>query len=203
MKFLVNEQDVANIPIGYTWESPLMRAGFFRTILFALLTGDWNKIHVNPVTFFFYKSNLGGMTCPGDMVLSLTKRGVHKMFRFEKDVEVITSGYDSVKFKRPLRVGSLFRYRYVLISSGVTDGISRCKWRIEIIDKKKKIISVAIWANWYYPVERTTLGKILIPTFVAGETLVRYTTAIAFIILSIGGWFFYHPFNEFNFPIAP
>ena len=204
MKFLEDERDVADIPVGYVWESRLIRAGLLRAILFALVTGDWNKIHINPLTFFFYKSNLGGLTCPGDMVLSLTKKGIHQVFDFKKDVEVIAFGYELVEFKRPLRVGSLFQYRYTLLSREIEKGVTRCRWRIEVVDERGKIISNAVWVNGYYPVNQTTVGKVSAQALVASKVAAQCLAVAALLTLIVGPLIFnYVPINEYNFPIAP
>lgn len=162
-RLLKNASDVDNVPIGYSWESEPMKAGFIQTILFAFATKDWNSFHVNPFTLFFFKSNLGGMTCHGDLVLSLTKAGIHKVFRFEEHTEIIARGYDLVQFKRPLRVNMRFYYRYTLLGREIIDHKAECKWRIEVVNDKKKLLVLAIWANQYCPVSKSILGKIVIP----------------------------------------
>ena len=203
MKFLESEMDVGSVPIGYVWESELLRVSFFQAVLFALVTGDWNKIHVNPLTFFFYRSNLGGMTCSGDMVLSLTKWGVHRIFSFEKDVEVIAFGYESVDFKRPLHVGSLFRYRYTLLDREIVKGAARCRWQIEIVDQRGKIICSAVWTNGYYPVVRTAVGRFSIPALTASGVVARCAFSIVLLAFVVFGWYFYHPMNDLCYPFAP
>lgn len=202
-KFLTCAADVAHVPVGYIWESNLTRIGLIRIFLFALVSGDLNKIHINPFTFFLFNSNLGGMTCPGDMVLSITKEGIYQVFEFEEDTEVIAFGYDKVEFRRPLHVGSLFRYRYTLLERDIVKSKAKCKWKIEVVDKQGKAICWAIWANGYYPVSKSTQGKVITPLADVIEKVLIYSFTVTILLLATIGWLLHQPINEFNYPLAP
>lgn len=202
MKKLLDFRDVGSIPVGHTWNSQTTRTGWFKAILFALVTGDWNRFHINPLTLFFFNSNLGGMTCPGDMLLGLTKEAIHSVFDFEEDTEVIAFGYETVKFKKPLRVGERFHYRYTLLERKVLRNNAICKWKIEIFDEQSRTVVEATWTNGYYPVQKSRFGLCALRTF--------YTTARSLTVffgtmtlLSPIGWLFYRPPNEWCYPFAP
>lgn len=202
-KILKNVSDLNKVPVGYVWESCLTRIGFVRTVLFALVTGDLNRIHVNPFTWFFFKSNLGGMTCPGDMVLSITKGSIHQIFDFEEDTEIIAFGYDSVEFSRPLRVGSLFHCRYTLLAREIVRSKMKCRWRIEVVDERNKTACTAVWTNGYCPVVRSECGRIALPIVAVGGRTAPYVLVTILLFLIIIGWRSYQPINEFSYPIAP
>lgn len=146
--------DIGNLPTGFCWQSGLMIVSFFRFILFAIATGDWNKVHINPFTAWRYRSNLEGLTCCGDLVLALTKPGIHKIFRFDEDVEVIASGYSSVELRQPLHLGMFYRYSYTLMSRSVRRGRAYCDWLIEVKTEKGELIALSTWRMFYSPVER-------------------------------------------------
>ena len=128
--------------------------GDIQFILFALATGDWNKIHINPFTAWRYKSNLKGLTCCGDFVLALTKPGIHKVFHFDQDVEIVALGYTDVELKQPLHIGMRYQYSYTLSQCIVKKNRTYCTWHIEMKSSSGNIITEATWKMFYVPVER-------------------------------------------------
>ncbi|MEI7513154.1 MAG: hypothetical protein WCJ74_00850 [bacterium] len=153
---LKNIAEIGSLAKGFHWQSAVKMVGDIRFILFALATGDWNKIHINPFTAWRYKSNLKGLTCCGDFVLALTKPGIHKMFRFIQDVEIIALGYTDVELKHPLHLGMYYQYSYTLDQCLVRKNRTYCTWLIEMKSLEGDIIAKATWKMFYVPVERRT-----------------------------------------------
>ena len=149
-----NIADIAKLAKGFCWQSKAVVVGDIRFILFALATGDWNKIHINPFTAWRYKSNLNGLACCGDLVLGLTKHGIHKIFHFTQDVEIVALGYSEVAFKRPLNLGMHYQYSYTLMQSSVKRNCVYCTWLIEMKNLEGDIIASATWKMFYAPVAR-------------------------------------------------
>jgi acyl dehydratase len=125
-----------------------------QALWFAIATGDWNRIHFNPFTWFLYKSNLGGQTVTGDMLLSLTKKGALKMVKTD-ETEIVAFGYEQVEFKKPLHVGVPFKYVYTLVKRRK----NICHWSIQAVDMSGEKICTALWKSGYMPVEKSPLGK--------------------------------------------
>ncbi len=177
-----NAAALRSLENGFSWESTqTFQAGFFQILLFALATGDWNKIHINPFTLFLFKSKLGGMTCPGDMVLSLTKKAIYQIFEFEKETEVIAFNYREVEFSRPLRVWTLYRYGYTFLGTIVEDNKTKYKWKIEVINQKtSEVLCSAIWLCGFYSATKSKVGKVLLPVF----GFVKSFTTILFYIFA-------------------
>ncbi len=150
--------DIGSVSIGYMWESKTRRVGFLRFLLFAILNGDWNRIHINPLTAILYKSNLRGLTCCGDLVTGMTAAGIHKALRFSEDVEIIATERVAV-FKRPLHPRTKFRYRYTLTQIEFTGKRAECCWHIVMLDSNDRIISTIEWQIYYVPVEVSATGR--------------------------------------------
>jgi hypothetical protein len=146
--------EIGDLPIGFYWQSDRLIVSFFRFILFAIATGDWNKVHINPFTAWRFRSNLKSLTCCGDFVLALTKSGIHKILEFDEDIEIIALGYGSVELKRPLHIGMFYQYSYTLMSRSVKKGRAYCDWLIEVKTEKGEPIASSTWRMFYSPVER-------------------------------------------------
>jgi hypothetical protein len=156
---------IRQVEQGFCWQSEIRFVSFWRFILFALVTGDWNKVHINPFTAWKYKTNLRGLACCGDFVLALTKPGIHKIFHISEDAEIIALGYSSVDLKRPLNLGMGYQYSYTLVRSSVRKGRAYCDWLIEMKTPQGEIIVSAAWKMFYAPVERRKFIKPLIKMF--------------------------------------
>jgi hypothetical protein len=216
MKLIQKVTDILSVPVGYVWESELERASLVRLVLFSLITGDWNKFHANPFTSFLYKSNLRGLTYPGNLVLSITEKGIYRALPFEENTETIAASISS-KFELPLRVWSSFRYRYTLLHREIAEGNGKgiktkckCTWRIEVLNKRGKLLCDMAWMTEHKPVEESAAGKIFLPVIRAGRKsgkILAYASLLLFLGFygkSTVWWFTsYTPPNEYAFPIAP
>lgn len=202
--FLNSPSDVAEM-IGHTWQSKPVRASLWRLLLYAITSGDWNPIHINPFTAWLYKSNLGGLTYCADLVLSRTKEGIHQIFGFDENAEIIASKYESVEFKLPVRVGMKFYYRFILEDCRVLRKKALCSWRFHVLEYgTDRLLYTGIWKSAYCPVEFSTAGKLIFQTQkIAVQGL--YCMALAtFALLLVSPFLFpYTPMNEYNFPLAP
>jgi acyl dehydratase len=159
---LQNAAAICELPVDYAGASPLRRAGFLQTICFSIASGDWNENHVNPFTMLSYQSNLGGMTCPGDLVLGKTKAALQGALTFVEPTETIAHGYTRVTFRKPLRVGMRFRCRFRLIDRKVLKkNLALCHWDITVVNTGGETLCEAQWRAFYKPVERATFRQAL------------------------------------------
>ncbi|MEK7463971.1 MAG: hypothetical protein AAB610_02525 [Patescibacteria group bacterium] len=224
--FLTRTADLKEVPIGYTWQSKPMKAGLWRLMLYAISSGDWNPVHINPFTAWLYKSNLGGLTYCADLVLAITKAGFQRMIKFKEQPETIATGYENVKFDGPINVGMKFYYRFTLESRELRGrGNAKCTWKFEVIEyKTDKVLYSGQWVAWYMLVKRSVQGQI-----VSGEHQLvklgleyvrsRYQTACVYTKLAFEytmtacgllllaalpfSWLFYRPMNDYCYPFAP
>jgi len=208
--FLHSPSDVTNVPIGYTWQSKPVRASLWRLLLYALTSGDWNKVHINPITALLYRSNLGGLTYCADLVLSRTKEGVHRVFAFDKTAEIIASGYEEVEFKQPVRVGMSFYYRFILADRRVIREKAICKWRFEVLEARTdRLLYSGIWKSVYCPVEYSKLGVQLFRTADVCKTGLVCAPGIAMLAFLLASFYFGPSvllrlgFNEYCCPLVP
>jgi hypothetical protein len=215
--FLNKPSDVVNVPVGYTWQSKPIRASLWRLLLYAFVSGDWNPIHINPITALLYRSNLGGLTYCADLVLSRTKEGVHRIFGFVEKAEIIASKYEEVEFKRPVRVGMKFYYRFVLADRRIIRGKALCSWRFDVLEfGSDQLLYTGIWKSAYCPVEYSPVGKaISMAAELFRESPLSYAPGAIIVTLAFlpvvttivfghpQGWFDYIPSNEYCWPIAP
>ncbi len=195
--FLTRAADLENVPIGYTWQSKPLKAALWRLILYAISSGDWNPVHINPLTAYFYKSNLGGLTYCADLVLAITKSGFQQMIKFQEQPETIAIGYEDVKFDGPINVGTKFYYRFILKNREIRGrGSAKCIWRFEVIGcKTNKVLYSGQWTAWYMTVRRSVQGQI-VQRFVKTCGLLFLTTLPFY-------WLLYRPLNEYCYPFAP
>ncbi len=175
---------IQNIPEGFVWKSGWEKVSRMQALWFAIATGDWNRVHFNPFTWFLYRSNLGGQTVTGDMLLSLTKKGALKMVEGD-DTEVVAYGYEQVKFLRPLHVGARFQYTYTLIKKETMRQKTVYHWAIEVCDQSGKLICRAVWKAGYMPVEKSSIGNKAFPVL---HRLPQIVGAACVLLLAIGVW---------------
>ncbi len=202
--------DICNLPVGFCWQSRLMVVSFFRFILFAIATGDWNKVHINPFTAWRYRSNLKGLTCCGDLVLALTKPSIHKILSFAEDTEIIALGYSSVELKQPLHLGMCYQYSYTLMHRVVKRSRAYCDWLIEVKTEKGELIASSTWRMFYSPVERRqfvqpTLKKLLDTITEIYRHPVEYSFLLLFALALSYSCLTYQPpcDSPYAFPLGP
>ena len=82
-------------------------------ILFHSLAGrDFNPAHI--VSDFADKSIFKGIVSHGIGILSRAEGYFVQMIQFEKSVEIIALGFESVQYYKPLRLGSVYHYEFDL-----------------------------------------------------------------------------------------
>ncbi len=149
----------AHLSIGHTCQSKPVRASLWRLVWFACASSDWSRTHVNPLTSILYRSNLGGITFCIDFVLAMTKAGINQLFGLDEKTEIIASGYESVVFRRPVRLGTMFFCRFTLNEKTTYMEKTWCKWKFEVISAKDgKVFCFGIFKAGFFPVKRTLLG---------------------------------------------
>lgn len=173
--------NIQNLIEGSVWESQWQKVTQIQVLCFAIATGDWNRIHFNPFTWFIYKSNLGGQTITGDMLLSITKKGVLRMTAESDKIEVVALGYDRVEFKKPLHVNVQFKYMYTLTKRRK----NIFHWSIKVISQSGEEICTAYWKSIYMPVEKSTLGNKVYSALPKLQSIICIT---CLIILGFGMW---------------
>ena len=212
--FLTSAADVSSVPIGHTWQSKPMRIGLWRLILQALISGDWNPIHINPLTAWLYRSNLGGLTSCADLVLAMTKAGFQRMIKFSEQTETIARGYDQTKFDGPINIRTKFYYRFTLKNRKVLSGTAHCAWIFEVLKyKTDEVLYIGVWHSSYKPVAHSLAGQIVLCEHPLVKTARVYAeSATTCITLSVGiplmlsipvAWWYFKPLNEYCFPLAP
>lgn len=158
MKKLNSYQDLTYIPIGYRWESGERATGYFWTLIFGILTGDLNRAHISLVSFF--KSRFGRKKVRhGISIMAQAEACVHRIFSFAEATEIITAGYDTIRYRQPAVVGSKARYIYTLESVSI-DPLkerARTKWRMEGVDETGRTIMTSIWLVDYNKQEPKTV----------------------------------------------
>lgn len=182
---LKNTVCVVDAPIGSVWQSKPVRANFWRLLWFAVASSDWSRTHVNPFTAFLYRSNLGGITFCIDFVLAMTKAGVNQLFGLGEETEIIASGYDSVVFRRPVRLGTKFFCRFTLKEKTVYLGKTWYKWKLEVVGVDDgKIFCFGIFKAGFFPVKRSSLGNVLakLPSPYTQITCSITALAVAFFV---------------------
>ena len=174
--FIKTLADITLVPVGYTWESKPMRIGFLRFISAMLISGDWNKVHINPLTSWLYESNLGGLTCCGDLVTLATSGFIHQALRIGEDVELV-SPRKSALFKRPLHPRTKFRCRYTLMERAWDEGRGRaaCVWKVELLDMQDSVLDRMEWSIHYVFVERSTASVLV-------------TLVACYLLVAVYGW---------------
>ncbi len=207
---LKNISDISSLPIGFRWQSGLLFVSFFRFILFAIATGDWNKVHINPFTAWRYRSNLKGLACCGDLVLALTKPGIHKILRIDEDTEIIALGYSSVELKRPLHLGMCYKYSYTLTNRSLKKGRAYCDWLIEVKTEKGELVASSTWRMFYSPVEKRQfvqpiLKKLLETVTEIWRHPVEHTLLLLFAFVLVYSCLSYQPpfDSPYAFPLGP
>ncbi len=172
--------NIQNLSEGFIWKSQWQKVTRLQAFWFAIATGDWNRTHFNPFTWFLYKSNLGGQTVTGDMLLSITKNGALRMIKSDK-IEVIAFGYDQIEFKKPLHIGVPFQYIYTLVKRRK----NICHWSIKVSNRSGEEICSALWKSGYMPVEKSPLGKKVFSTL---PMIPQITGITCLLILGLGVW---------------
>jgi acyl dehydratase len=200
--------DVSAVPADHVWRSKPVRARLWRLLFYALASGDRNRVHINPLTAWLYKSNLGGLTYCADLVLAITKAGFHRIITFKEQLsETIAREYEAVKFKAPVRVGMLIYYTFALEDREVSERSAVCTWKFKVYEYgSDKLLYFGTWISVYKEVELSKRGV------VASEAwqLTKMASIMAICcalwggtILALFTWLLHQPMSDLNFPIAP
>lgn len=189
---------VIDAPIGHTWHSQPVRASLWRLIWFALASSDWSRTHVNPLTSQLYRSNLGGIAFCIDSVLAMTKAGINRLLGLGDCYEVIAAGYQRVVFRRPIRLGTTFCWRFTLLERNPLSGKMWCKLRFEILNAHGgDMFCFGIFKIGFFPVGRTPLGTCLarVP-----NSLIRTGGIAASVMMILVGSAIYHQITKPTWP---
>ena len=202
-KDLNNWSSLGEVDIGHTWQSATETVTSAQLAHFRKATGESNPHHADRITRHFFKSRLGGRTCPGVMILGLASAGVHRIFQFAEDTEIITDGYDSAEFKRPLHVGAKFYYNFTLLERKVEKATAECKWRIDVMDERGKLLATAVWRIYYSAVKRTRVGEVVRTASHVVTNVKALSPALLLVVGLLWMTFSFHPPCDTCFPDGP
>jgi acyl dehydratase len=185
--------DVASVPNNYTYVSEKKRARYFWTLIFGLISGDLNPIHINPLTSKNYKSKLKGLARHGISTIAQAESFIFKILSFTEDTEIIAKGYNSIRYTRPVNMGDSITYTYVLLGKKVIEDKkqSECVWQIKGVNQNGKDIFIAEWIILYSAVEKNIITTeisplpLFTPPMQIEDTPIRIFLLRMFILLAV------------------
>ena len=156
MKKLASYLDIATVPDNHSYTSPTKKVHYLWTLVFGLLTGDLNPVHINPFTSTSFKSKLGGLTRHGISTIAQAESFIFKIFSFEEPTEIIAKGYEKIRYLRPVNIGDSITYTYTLLRKKVSEEKKNalCAWQIKGTNQKGDDVFTAEWSILYSAAEK-------------------------------------------------
>ncbi|MCX6753169.1 MAG: MaoC/PaaZ C-terminal domain-containing protein [Candidatus Nomurabacteria bacterium] len=111
-------------------------------LLHSLAGRDFNPAHI--VSSFADKSIFKGIVSHGIEILSRAEGYFVQMIQFEKSVEIIALGFESVHYYKPLRLGSVYHYKFEI------SNLRQVKGRWDFDCQVRCVVGDKIVAEWLW-----------------------------------------------------